>query len=125
MSDSGPIGRILVVDDKPLILHVFKVALAGYAKVKAVATAEEALEEVSSHFYDLCFLDFILPGLNGLQAMKKISEISPETKVVIMTANYLDEQIKQVIEECAYHFIEKPFDLEQIREVSRQALQNV
>ncbi len=125
MSDSRPIRRILAVDDEPMILRIFEVVLAGYAEIKTVATAEEALDEVNSRFYDLCFLDIILPGLNGLQAMKKISEISPDTKVVIMTASHLDEQMKKAIEECAYRFIEKPFNLAQIREIAKQALQNV
>ncbi len=124
MSDSRPIRRILVVDDDSLILHVLEMALYGYGEIKTVGTAEAALEEVGARFHDLCFLDIILPGLNGLEAMEKIRAISPGTKVVIMTASHLNNQMRQAIEECAYHLIEKPFKLAQIREIAKQALQS-
>ncbi|GAB4388374.1 MAG: hypothetical protein Kow0025_07250 [Thermodesulfovibrionales bacterium] len=115
-------GKILVVDDEPLILYAISKALHDSAEVKTVATAEEALEEISSDRYDLCFLDIFLPGLNGLDAMKRINEISPHTKVAIMTASHLDDDMKQAIRKSAFQFISKPFTLVQIKEVARQAL---
>jgi CheY-like chemotaxis protein len=116
-------GKILVVDDEPLILYAIAKALHDCAEVKTVATAEDALEEVNSGFYDLCFLDIFLPGLNGLDCMKKIQEISPETKVAIMTASHLDEDMKKIIRENSYDFIAKPFNLVQIKEIAKHALQ--
>jgi DNA-binding NtrC family response regulator len=118
-----PMGKILVVDDEPLILYAISKALHDCAEVKTVTTAEQALEEVGSTFYNLCFLDIFLPGLNGLDAMKKINEISPGTKVAIMTASHLDDDMKSAIKKSAYHFIAKPFNLVQIREVAKHALQ--
>lgn len=116
-------GKILVVDDEPLILYAIAKALHDSAEVKTVASAEEALEEINSCFYDLCFLDIFLPGLNGLDCMKKIREISPETKVAIMTASHLDDDMKRAIRESAYEFIAKPFTLAQIKDIARNALQ--
>lgn len=71
--------------------------------------------------YDLCFLDVILPGMTGLEAMKIINERSPHTKVAIMSGSSLDEAIKGQIEELAFAFIEKPFGLSHIREVAERA----
>ena len=85
--------------------------------VKTVATAEEAIDEIRAQHYDLCFLDIILPGMTGLDAMKIICERSPNTKVAIMTGTLLDEAMKEQVEDFAYTFIEKPFSLSDIGKV--------
>ncbi len=115
-------GKILVVDDEEIILYAMSRALRDIADIKTVATAEKAIHEMNSCFFDVCFLGVVLPGLNGIDAMKKIKEISPGTKVIIMTASCLDEEAMRSIKDGAYHFVAKPFDLAQIREVSKQAL---
>lgn len=71
--------------------------------------------------YDLCFLDVILPGTTGLDAMKAMNKLSPNTKVALMTGRFLSETIKMHIEDVAFAFIEKPFDLSNIREIVNRA----
>jgi len=112
--------RVLVVDDEPLILYGISRFLYGRAVVKTVASAEEAIDEIVAQQYDLCFLDINLPGMTGLDAMKIINELSPTTKVAIMTGNALDEAMKMQIEDAAYAFIEKPFSLSHIKEVAER-----
>ena len=58
--------------------------------------------------------------MTGLDAMKIINELSPTTKVAIMTGNALDEAMKMQIEDAAYAFIEKPFSLSHIKEVAER-----
>ena len=118
MKKDGKIIRILVVDDEPLILFCISRFLEKSALVKTVATAEEALGEIGAQHYDLCFLDVILPGMTGLDAMKIINERSPNTKVAIMTGTPLDGAMKEQVEDFAYTFIEKPFSLSDIEEVA-------
>ena len=118
MKKDGKILRVLVVDDEPLILFCISRVLEKSALVKTVATAEEALGEIGAQHYDLCFLDIILPGMTGLDAMKIINERSPNTKVAIMTGTLLDEAMKEQVEDFAYTFIEKPFSLSDIEEVA-------
>ena len=109
--------RVLVVDDEPLILYGISRFLYGRAVVKTVASAEEAIDEIVAQQYDLCFLDINLPGMTGLDAMKIINELSPTTKVALMTGSHLDEAIKRKIKDTAYAFIKKPFELIHIKEV--------
>jgi DNA-binding NtrC family response regulator len=109
--------RILVVDDNSLILMSLSRFLKKIALVKAASTAEEALEAIEEQHYDLCFLDFILPGMTGLDAMKIINEQSPKTKVAFMTGTLLDEAMKEQVDNYAYTFIEKPFALSDIEGV--------
>jgi DNA-binding NtrC family response regulator len=109
--------RVLFVDDEPLILHILSRFLNQSAVVKAVTSAEEALNEIVEQHYDLCFLDISLPGMTGLDAMKIIKELSPTTKVALMTGAHMNEAMERKIEDTAYAFIQKPFELIQIKEV--------
>ena len=120
MKKDGKILRVLVVDDEPLILDILSRFLSRSALVKTVATAEGALGEIGAQHYDLCFLDISLPGMTGLDAMKIIKELSPITKVTIMTGNLLDEAMVRQIDEAAYAFIEKPFSLSDIEEIAER-----
>ena len=113
--------RILVVDDNLLILMSLSRFLRKIALVKTVSTAEEALEAIEEQHYDLCFLDFILPGMTGLDAMKIINEQFPNTKVAIMTGTLLNEALKEQVDDYAYTFIEKPFALSDIADVVERA----
>ena len=117
MKKEGTTLRVLVVDDEPLILYSLSRFLKKKAAVKTVASAEEAIDEIVAQHYDLCFLDITLPGMTGLDALKIIKELSPITKVAIMTGNFLDETMTRQIEETAYALIEKPFELLHIQEV--------
>ena len=109
--------RILVVDDEPLILMFFSRFLGKKALVKTASTAEEALDVIGEQPYDLCFLDVMLPGMTGLDAMKIINEQFPNTKVAIMTASSLDETLQKQVEDNAYAFIAKPFGISDIEGV--------
>jgi DNA-binding NtrC family response regulator len=112
--------HVLVVDDEPLIRDGLCRFLDKDSSVMTVGSAEEALEEIRTQHYDLCFLDDNLPGMNGMEAMKIIKELSPSTKVAIMSGGYLCEDMKRQIAEGALEFIEKPFDLSRIREIANR-----
>lgn len=117
------VDRILVVDDDHLICYAITKALApSFPEVKSVSNGHDALSEISACRYPLCFLDVSLPDLNGLHVMKKMKEISPETKVVIMTANIVDEDMKREIEGGSYNFLAKPFDISEVKAIARRAL---
>ena len=117
--------RILVVDDELLVRSGISRALKGKAFVETAESAEEAIEAVLARSFDLCLLDVFLPGRNGLDAMRKIKEISPHTKVAIMTGSYLDESLKETIKNEAYAFLEKPFPVSRIWELVSEVSQPV
>ena len=119
---------ILVVDDDQLILYALAKILKidGYEVITA-ATATEAIEKISYCPFDLCLLDVHLPDLNGLELMDIIRDMCPKTKVIIMTASYVDfaelsESNSRAIANGASHFIPKPFNLCDISEVVQQTL---
>jgi len=112
---------VLIVDKEPLVRFILSMVIKNNAESKTVESAEKALDEIKSHHYDLCFIDYNLPEMTGLEALKIIKEQSEKTKVVIMSGDYFSEYIKEQIEENAYAFIKKPFKLSQIMEVIKYA----
>ena len=114
--------KVLIVDDEPLIRNSLFRGLAGRAIVKAVTSDEEALEEIGAYFYDLCLIDFFLTGMDGLDTMRKINEISPETKVAIMTGSYLTDDMKQQVNTGAFDFLEKPFSISRLRDLLQKLI---
>jgi CheY-like chemotaxis protein len=120
--------HILVVDDDELILFALAKTLKGDAReVITASTGTEAIKKLSYCPYDLCLLDIHLPDMNGLELMKIIREMCPETRIVIMTASYIDfselnGNYIEAITNGASQFIPKPFNLCDIKEVVDQVL---
>lgn len=108
--------KILVVDDDILCLNSLSTILKqDHCEVTAISNGKDALKEVMRNTFDLCFIDVCLPLVSGIEIMRKIQEVSPETKVVMMTAGDLSCEEAREIEDKAYHFIAKPYDILQIK----------
>ncbi|RJQ51543.1 MAG: response regulator [Nitrospiraceae bacterium] len=115
--------RILIVDDEALIRSgLSKCLSSNNAEIRTVSTGAGALDEIRSYPYDLCFLDIHLPDINGLDVMKTIKDSSPQTRVVIMTAHHVTDDMKNEIKKSAFSFVGKPFDLSQIKTLAELAL---
>jgi DNA-binding response OmpR family regulator len=115
--------RILVVEDEELVVYALSHTLRrdGF-EVHAVDCAEDALHKLQERPYGLCFLDWRLPGLDGLQALQQIKTTWPQVRVVFMTGAQLSEEEGQLVDRLADRFIEKPFDLDGVRSMVGQML---
>jgi DNA-binding NtrC family response regulator len=114
--------RILIVDDEAFLLQGLGRALqTPTTDVRMVETGAAALAEIASSSYELCFLDIFLPDQDGTKVLAKIKEMSPQTKVVMMTAGVVSSDMKDSIENSAFMFITKPFDLLQVKMIVKRA----
>jgi DNA-binding response OmpR family regulator len=110
--------RILLVDDENLILYSLSAALRhGGSQVVTAANGKDALSEIRRAFYDICFLDIHLPDANGFDLMKVMREISPSTRIILMTAVDLDEAQMNNLRQNDGLYLPKPFDLEEVRAI--------
>lgn len=103
--------RVLVVDDDPEVGKLFRRVLAN--RSQTVTTAHdgyEALERINEGQYDLIFLDVKLPGMDGVETLEKIKQISPDSIVVMMSGYSVEEEINRAIDMGAQDFIPKPFE---------------
>lgn len=118
--------NILIADDEQFLLQGLSKALqSSSTKVRAVATGASALAEIASSLYHICFLDIYLPDIDGVAVLNKIKEISPGTKVIMMTAGVITGSMQECIERDAYMFLTKPFDLLQVRMLVKSILEEV
>lgn len=116
-------SHILVVDDEPSICWGFRELLAEDGHdVTIASSAEEALEVAAHAAPDAVILDVRLPGRDGLSAISELRQRIGDVPIIIVTAfGNLDTAVRAV-EQGAYDYLAKPFDLEQAAEVLRRAL---
>ncbi|MEZ0343230.1 MAG: sigma-54 dependent transcriptional regulator [Caldimicrobium sp.] len=107
--------RILIVDDEILLRKALEGVLTsqGYS-VKSCETGEKALTLIEREFFDLALVDVKLPDLNGLELLKEIKKISPETGVIIITAYAEVKSAVQAIKDGAFDYLSKPFQEEEL-----------
>jgi DNA-binding NtrC family response regulator len=115
---------VLIVDDDDVIretlFDVFK--RTGY-EVYSVGSGNEALSVIKKNIIDLILLDMRLPDLNGLEVLKKIKEIDTEILVMIMTAFSDVQSAVLAMKSGAYHYINKPFELEELKLLIEKGLE--
>jgi DNA-binding NtrC family response regulator len=109
-----PAASILVVDDEALLRMSLRARLAqeGYELFEA-GTAADALEQLASE-PDLVLLDFHLPDDDGLAVLRQIKQRSPDTIVILRTAFSSIENAVEAMKLGAFHYVNKPFDVEEI-----------
>src|ERR1700678_3888701 len=106
---------ILVVDDEPSLRKVIRASLAagGYT-VEEVGTGSEAVGLLQRRSFDLVLLDINMPGLNGLDACRKIRSIAPHTGIVMVTVRDDEEDKVRALEAGADDYVTKPFRLREL-----------
>ena len=106
-------SKILIVDDDKSVRDFLELFLKkkGYNQVISVESGFEALKVVEKENIKLVLLDIKLPGMDGLEVLRKIKEVKKDTGVIMITGHPDEERAKEAIKSGAYDFIVKPFDL--------------
>ena len=115
---------ILVVDDEDLIRWSLTSRLTddGYHVIEA-GTAAEALKRHREDAPDLVLLDYKLPDGDGLSVLKQIKESNPDTLVLLLTAHSSVDMAVEAMKRGAFHYANKPFNLDEIALLVEKALE--
>ncbi|MFZ2447164.1 MAG: sigma-54 dependent transcriptional regulator [Syntrophobacteraceae bacterium] len=108
-------ARVLVVDDEPMV----GISLTNWLKeenyrVKAVCDGPSALVAVREEPWDIVLLDYKMPGMDGLEVLRRIKEMAPQVVVLMMTAYASIANSVQAMKEGAFDYIVKPLDVEEL-----------
>lgn len=106
--------KILLVDDEEVIRLSFKRELQYFYQVSTASCYDEALAILSNDHFDMLITDLVMPGLNGLELLKKIKTCHPEMCIIVITGYGETETIIETLRSGADDLLIKPFDLEKI-----------
>jgi len=115
--------KILVADDEPSHRQMIEAVLAaeGY-EVTQAEDGQAAISAIEDRFYDLVIMDIRMPNVDGIQALQKIKQISPDIPVIIMTAYASVGTAVDALKSSAYDYLIKPLDIEELKILVAKAL---
>ena len=120
------VKKLLIVDDEETLTYSlyqsFILSQNNYEVVTA-ASGDEAAEKLITMNFDLVLTDIKMPGMDGLELLSLIKSKYPETKVIVMTAYGSLEKKDEALEKGASFYIEKPFEIKEIKQLVLEILQ--
>jgi len=116
-------ATLLIVDDEELVRWSLRERFTrdGYTVLES-GTAAGAIEKITPAV-DLVLLDYRLPDGDGLTLLRQIKELSPDTLVILMTAFSTVENAVAAMKHGAYHYLNKPFNLDDVSAIVEKALE--
>ena len=101
---------IHIIDDEPIIHEVLGDLLTGEGyDVEISSDGKEALEKLASKESDLILLDLLMPGMDGIEVLKRLKKIDPYAVIIIITAYASVESAITAMKMGAFDYIQKPF----------------
>src|ERR1700722_4885153 len=114
--------RILLVDDEAGIVEYLSTALREDGQIEHAFTAEEALDRLQSNSYDVILTDLKMPGMGGLELLRRVNETRPGTRVIVMTGDSAPDAVATSLRNHAFSYLVKPFTLTALKDAIQNAL---
>ncbi len=109
-------AKILVCDDSMMVRKKMRKLLTeyGFTEIYEAENGEKAVEKFVELNPDMIFMDIVMPGLTGIEALKIIKTNSPEAAVIMATSVGTEGNLSEAIKLGASDFLQKPIDGEQL-----------
>ncbi len=116
--------KILVADDEELIRWSLRRAFeaAGYT-VDMAANGKEAIQKVEENNYDIVVTDLEMPELNGMKMLMRMREMGISLPVIVISAYLSENVIKESLHKGAFRCLDKPFQMEDVLNVVKEAVE--
>ena len=117
-------SKILIVDDEVSMREFLEIMLSKEGhKVSSAGSGKEALNMLNDTIYDLIVSDVQMPGMNGIELLRNVKEVCPDTTVIMITAYASTESGVEAMKAGAYDYITKPFKVDEIKLIIKNALE--
>ena len=118
-------GRVLIIDDEPAVAESLSQLLAARGhETAAECDGIAGLHRVEKFHPSVVIADVLMPRLDGFGLLRKLREHHPEIAVILLTGRgSVEMAVRALQEEGAYHYFEKPFDIEKLCLVVERALE--
>lgn len=114
-SSDGKLKKVLIVDDSDFMRMMLNDILSktGHSVLEA-ENGVLALRMIDKEQIDVCILDIKMPGMNGLETLEQIKKSHPVIKVIMLSAQCIEENVRRALELQADAFVAKPFQADRI-----------
>jgi DNA-binding response OmpR family regulator len=105
-------ARILLVEDDDEIAGLVQILVESQSdhKIARVETGREAFERIDDEAFDIMLLDWMMPGMSGLQVIQRLREAENDIYIIVVTALTKDYLIEEALKAGADDFLSKPFE---------------
>lgn len=108
-------ANVLLVDDEEKFLKVLSQRLEGKGlKVDTSTSGEDALKKVKGKDFDAIILDLVMPGMSGIETLKRLRSENPDLQIIILTGHGTVEKGIEAMKTGAVDFLEKPAEMEKV-----------
>ena len=117
--------KVLLVDDDPEFIEVLSQRMeAREVEVDTATSGPEAVEKVSGTSYDAIILDLSMPGMDGMETLKRLLKDKPDLQVILLTGYATLEKGIEAVKLGAMDFLEKPAEIQKLMEKIEKAKAN-
>lgn len=113
---------ILIVDDDDAIRAMLYDLLSDRYECHTASMAEEALQYLEVEKYDAVLTDISMPGLTGVDLLKRVQQRGPDTPVILISGKAGEHDSQSLIEAGAFAYVKKPFKLDEIEQLVERAV---
>jgi DNA-binding NtrC family response regulator len=116
--------KILVVDDEPGVLDYFsRILAAPEYEVHGATGGQEALDKLAGNGFDMLILDLVMPGMDGMEVLRKVRETRKDLIVLVITGYPSEETTRESLDRGCIDYIQKPFDHEEIKNLIKDVFE--
>ncbi|MGC1404287.1 MAG: response regulator [Thermodesulfobacteriota bacterium] len=118
-----PVYSVMILDDEPIVCERLRSTLEKVnLDIETFTNPNEAVKRFGTKKFHVLITDLKMKELDGIEILKMVQKVSPETKVIIITGFATVEKAREALKIGAYDFIAKPFKLSQLRDLVIKAL---
>lgn len=115
-------ANILIVDDDDAVRGILLDLLSDQYECNTASTAEEAFQYLEIQSYDAVLTDIAMPGVTGLELLKRIQLKDMETPVIFISGKNAEQDPEDLIKLGAFAYVSKPFSLDEIEHLVARAV---